>query len=265
MYPSQWQRRCWRYLCYELGGPPLISISSNFFQRIPTGRPTWDSRHGGHGGSSPYFTFLISPKRTARTGGPPLISILIPIQTRSNLHGRRVRNRGASPYFSTVPVHSHRPRCRHPLQETGQDPHWCPLLAPVSEGPRGVPRRIRSPAQDAPVQEQSECKGAGGGQRTSPGAGWATGRPGEPTQTATPRWSPPCAIVAPPRWPARGGARDLATQPPWLDWVAPQIACWPRGTPPWFHPHTTVRSRAPGRPWGSGGLGKVNKVLEFLS
>ena len=89
MYPSQWQRRCWRYLCYELGGPPLISISSNFFQRIPTGRPTWDSRHGGHGGSSPYFTFLISPKRTARTGGPPLISILIPIQTRSNLHGRR--------------------------------------------------------------------------------------------------------------------------------------------------------------------------------
>ena len=24
-----------------------------------------------------------------------------------------------------------------------------------------------------------------------------------------------------------------------------------QGTPPWFHPHTTVRSRAPGRQWGS--------------
>ena len=27
----------------------------NFIHRIPTGRPTWDSRHGGHGGASPYF------------------------------------------------------------------------------------------------------------------------------------------------------------------------------------------------------------------
>ena len=24
-----------------------------------------------------------------------------------------------------------------------------------------------------------------------------------------------------------------------------------QGTPPWFHPHTTVRSRAPGRQWGN--------------
>ena len=43
--------------------------------------------------------------------------------------------------------------------------------------------------------------------------------------TATSRWSPPCTIVAPPRWPAGGGARDLTTQPLRLNRVAPQIAC----------------------------------------
>ena len=39
---------------------PLAAASPyfNFIQRIPTGRPKWDSRHGGHGGASPYFIFL---------------------------------------------------------------------------------------------------------------------------------------------------------------------------------------------------------------
>ena len=47
----------------------------------------------------------------------------------------------------------------------------------------------------------------------------------KPSLTATPRWSPPCTIVAPPRRSAGDGARDPATQPPWLDWAAPRIAC----------------------------------------
>ena len=58
-----------------------------------------------------------------------------------------------------------------------------------------------------------------------PGEGWATGRPGADLHTATPRWSPPCAIVADPRWPARGGAQDPVTRPPRLDQVTPQIGC----------------------------------------
>ena len=56
-----------------------------------------------------------------------------------------------------------------------------------------------------------------------------------------------------PRWPARGEARDPVTQPPRLGWVTPPYCVLAQGTPPWFHPHTTVRSRAPGRQWGFGG------------
>ena len=39
---------------------PLAAVSPyfNFIQHIPTGRPKWDSRHGGHGWASPYFIFL---------------------------------------------------------------------------------------------------------------------------------------------------------------------------------------------------------------
>ena len=52
----------------------------NFIHRIPTGRPTWDSRHGGHGGASPYFrnfSFLFPSShitQVPRPGGPPLLS-----------------------------------------------------------------------------------------------------------------------------------------------------------------------------------------------
>ena len=45
------------------------------------------------------------------------------------------------------------------------------------------------------------------------------------SHTATPRWSPPCAIVTLPRWPAGGGARDPVPWPPRLDQGTPQIAC----------------------------------------
>ena len=81
----------------------------------------------GHGGASPYFTFLISQKRAARTGGPPLISILILIQTRSNLHGRRARDRGASPYFSTV---SEKTKL-HPAWAEARDGGASPYLSTV--------------------------------------------------------------------------------------------------------------------------------------
>ena len=67
--------------------------------------------------------------------------------------------------------------------------------------------------------------GWGRGAYTSPGEGWVTGGPGLLPHTATPRWSPPCAIVALPRWPARGGARDPVPWPPRLDQGTPQIAC----------------------------------------
>ena len=73
----------------------------------------------------------------------------------------------------------------------------------------------------------ARCRGwehCGGG-HTSPGEGWATGRPGAHLLTATPRWSPPCAIVADPRWSARGEALDPVTRPPRLGQVTPQIAC----------------------------------------
>ena len=67
--------------------------------------------------------------------------------------------------------------------------------------------------------------GWGRGAHTSPGEGWVTGEPGLLPLTATPRWSPPCAIVAVPRWPARGGARDPVPWPPRLDQGPPRIAC----------------------------------------
>ena len=67
--------------------------------------------------------------------------------------------------------------------------------------------------------------GWGRGAHTSPGEGWVTGGPGLLPHTATPRWSPPCAIVTLPRWPAGGGARDPVPWPPRLDQGTPQIAC----------------------------------------
>ena len=55
-------------------------------------------------------------------------------------------------------------------------------------------------------------------------------------------------------------------------WTIPRVACWPRGSSPWYHPHTTVRSPAPGRTWGfdSKGqqlarkMGKLEAIAEQL-
>ena len=58
--------------------------------------------------------------------------------------------------------------------------------------------------------------GGGGGKIQALERAGPQGGPAKSPQTATPRWSPPCTIVAAPRWPARGGARDLTTQPPRL-------------------------------------------------
>ena len=80
------------------------------------------------------------------------------------------------------------------------------------------------PTHDAPVQNKG-VMGWGRESHTSPGEGWVTGGPGLLLHTATPRWSPPCAIVTPPRWPAGGGACDPAPWPPRLDQGTPQIAC----------------------------------------
>ena len=66
--------------------------------------------------------------------------------------------------------------------------------------------------------------GALWGGTNKPWEGWATGRPGAHLLTATPRWSPPCAIVADPRWSARGEALNPVTRPPRLGQITPQIA-----------------------------------------
>ena len=67
--------------------------------------------------------------------------------------------------------------------------------------------------------------GLGKGGKLKPWGGLGHRETRKPSLTTTPRWSPPCTIVAPPRWPAGDGARDPATQPPRLDWAIPQIAC----------------------------------------
>ena len=116
--PSNWQRRMGVTSLVHSGGPPLISIST-----IPYGRPTWDTRHGGHWGASPYFRIVsvcscrstLTERRTwgrgtapyimpsfhnstlppvhvgkgPGTGGPPLISV----------KQFKPRARGASPYI----------------------------------------------------------------------------------------------------------------------------------------------------------------------
>ena len=67
--------------------------------------------------------------------------------------------------------------------------------------------------------------GWGRGTHTSLGEGWVTRGPGLLLHTATPQWSPPCALVALPRWPAGGRARDPVPWPPRLGKATLQIAC----------------------------------------
>ena len=59
--------------------------------------------------------------------------------------------------------------------------------------------------------------GLGKGGTLKPKGGLSHRETRKPSLTATPRWSPPYTIVAPPRWPSRDGLSDPATQPPQLD------------------------------------------------
>ena len=59
-----------------------------------------------------------------------------------------------------------------------------------------------------------------------------------------------------PSWLPHGGRRGMGRvipRPNRRRWTGPPptLCVSPRSSPPWFHRHTTVRSRAPGRPWGS--------------
>ena len=59
----------------------------------------------------------------------------------------------------------------------------------------------------------------------------------KPRKLPPPRWSPPCAIAAPPRWPGRAGARHLTSQLLQLQLGRPPGCVLAQGgPPPWFHP-----------------------------
>ena len=177
-------------------------------------------------GASPSF---MSPKALGEDVAPPR---------------QTMRFRGASPSFTGSQTAETAGRCHRlgAVSTVAAGPSLFPGLGAVSPslhsshsslGPTGQcggygrPEvKTFDPHPMMHLCRNTRCAWAGeGGGIASPGVGWATGRPGEPSLPATPRWSPPCTIVAPPRWPARDGARDPATQPPRLDWVAPQIAC----------------------------------------
>ena len=241
-----------------LGRPPLLSRSiqtSLSAEALGGWRPPRTWTHGL--GVAPYFTecpnFLVGINSGGMApptdsgpwcGGPPLSSRSIQTslpaasQGESNLPPTWYRDRGASPYFTESPSSpiGGRSRGRCPPLTRPRDWGGSPSfrrspdnLSLISAGRRrshdGRHAAALGPHPMMHLRRNTRCVWDGGGTITSPGVGWATGRPGEPSRTATPRWSPPCTIVAPPRWPAGDGARDLTTQPPWLDWVAPHIAC----------------------------------------
>ena len=73
----------------------------------------------------------------------------------------------------------------------------------------------RSPSHDTSVQRHAVRWV--GEQREKTQAVEQAGPQGDPEHPSTP--SPPWTIVAPSRWPARSGGRDVVTQPPRLDRV----------------------------------------------
>ena len=242
------------------GASPSFTAYPNFLIRGGTGG---DGAPHGHGpvawGASPYFMeypifpigvsaggMVLPTDSGVWRGGPPLTSrsVQAPLSEASqgecNLPPTWYLGRGASPYFTESPSspvgggsRGQRPLLARP-RDWGASPSFrrSPDKVSLAHAGRRRGHDGRHAAALGAHPMMHLCRntrrvwaGGGGGAIASPGVGWATGRPGEPSQTATPRWSPPCTIVAPPRWPAGDGARDLTTQPPQLDWVAPPSAC----------------------------------------
>ena len=163
------------------------------------------------------------PDRKYTQGSPVVGGTAPPTET------QRMRSRGATPYFnpSTSASHTGNMAGRGVLYQ----PHRgvvvpCPLRQPpflLSLAPTVARRGLREAPHDpnlgsrppvipkSPVKGERRCTGRGGGaykhwgERGHREARYSLGRPDTPLLSATPPWSPPCAIVAPPRWPLRGG------------------------------------------------------------
>ena len=164
-------------------------------------------RRSGHA-ASPYFISVPPP---------------VPLTSLCSCHVP-AHPRGATPWFRALPGKPGTEatgRCRYPGAVSTVAVGAGPCLRLGADAP--VLRRTPLQPHDAPVQN-TRWGGLDKGTHTSLGEGWVTGGPGIRPHTATPRWSPPCAIVTSSRWPARGGARsrDLAaTAGP----GHPQVAC----------------------------------------
>ena len=200
-----------------LGGlaPPLVDLwgASPYF--MPRSEEVNRSARGGLApslgdlwGASPYFTSVPPP---------------VPLTSLCSCHVP-THPRGATPWFRALPGKPGTEatgRCRYPGAVSTVAVGASPCLRLGADSP--VLRRTPLQPHDAPVQN-TRWGGLGKGTHTSLGEGWVTGGPGIPPHTATPRWSPPCAIVTSSRWPARGGARscDLAAA---AGPGHPQVAC----------------------------------------
>ena len=132
-----------------------------------------------------------------------------------------------------------------------RSPDHFSMTLPGVGGPSRPPcRRTWSPSHDVPVQEHMACMGWGVYQLQALGWAGPQGGPGIPCQPPPPGGARPV-----PSWLPHGGQRGMGrviSRPSRRGWTGspPRLRVSPGGNPPWLHPHTTVRSRAPGRPWG---------------
>ena len=84
---------------------------------------------------------------------------------------------------------------------------------------------LRSPSHDAPVEKHAVDGLGNGVSKRKPWSGLGHKETGNTLAHRHPPVEPALYHRGSPRWSARGGTRDLVTQPPRLEWVSPQIAC----------------------------------------